>query len=260
MHGDIPLLFSRYSHAIVDSGAKFYEKRNVPAKESRLKKAVRCLSRFSSLSVGETLHDKLKSKYIHNSSPDSIVLNLGSGIDNIIMKNNVINFDIFPHPNTDVSGDGHFLPFLSDSFDGVWVCAVLEHLHNPFHVASEIYRVLKPGGFVLVGAPFMYHLHGSPHDYFRYTDSGLRSVFSRFKEIECGPTHTMPTGTLIEMISQYWSIYFDNKKVSSGVRLLIRFILSPFKFLDFYLRKKSKRSILSGGFVFFGRKNEITIK
>jgi uncharacterized protein YbaR (Trm112 family)/SAM-dependent methyltransferase len=251
---EVPVLFSKNSNSIENSGVSFYQKKDLPARSNWTRKFAMGISRLSNLSVGETLHDKLRNKYIFDLHRDSLILNLGSGIDNIIMRNNVINFDIFPHPNTDVSGDGHYLPFLPGSFDGVWVCAVLEHLENPFQVSSEIYRILKPGGFVLVSAPFMFPLHGSPHDYFRYTASGLRSVFGKFKEVECGTTHTLPTGTIIEIFSQYWSIYFDNKMISAGIRLVVKLLFSPLKLLDYYLKKKSKEQILAGGYVFLGKK------
>jgi len=253
-NNDTPVIFSKNSQGIKDSGETYYEMGDSTSKISRIKKFIRKITKYTNVSVGQTLHDKLKNKYIFESTQDSLILNLGSGTDNIIMRNNVINFDIFPHPNTDISGDGHYLPFLSDSFDGVWLCAVLEHLENPFQVSSEILRVLKPGGFVLVSAPFMYHLHGSPHDYFRYTDNGLRSVFKSFKEVECGPTHTLPTGTMIEMLSQYFSIFTNNKIVIFVISQLVKLLLLPFKFIDLYLKRKSKAVILSGGFVFLGRK------
>lgn len=256
-YNETPVMFSKHSQGIKISGENYYEKDDAPTKSDKIKGKIRKICDLLNVSVGPTLHDKLRDDNIFNAPQDSIILNLGSGTSNIIMKDNIINFDIFPHPNTDVSGDGHCLPFLSDSFEGVWVCAVLEHLENPFQVASEIYRVLKPGGFVLVGAPFMYHLHGSPHDYFRYTDSGLRSVFKNFKEIECGPTHTLPTGTVIEILSQYFSLFTNNKIVVFGISQLVKFLLLPFKLLDLYLKRKSKAKVLSGGFVFLGKKTEL---
>lgn len=57
------------------------------------------------------------------------------------------------HPMLDsaVVSVGEFLPFRSDSFDVVSSNMVLEHLADPFHVITEIRRVLKPGGaFVFV--------------------------------------------------------------------------------------------------------------
>ena len=253
-YNDTPVFFSQYSEALKSSGENFYNKKDLPEKSGMLKKFARKITAISNISTGPTLHDSLKDEYVFHSSEDSLILNLGSGIDNIIKKNNIIDFDISPHPNTDAVGDGHYLPFLSESFDGVWMCAVIEHLKNPFQVAAEIFRVLKPGGFVLAGAPFLYHIHGSPHDYFRFTDSGLKSVFNQFKSIECGPTHTLPTGTLIEMTAQYFTLFTEQRSFIFAIRHFVKLILLPFKLLDYILKRKPRAKILSGGFVYLGTK------
>jgi len=51
--------------------------------------------------------------------------------------------------------------FTEDQFDGVFVHALLEHLKEPVLALREIFRVLKPGGFVALRSPdwggFLYH-------------------------------------------------------------------------------------------------------
>jgi SAM-dependent methyltransferase len=42
------------------------------------------------------------------------------------------------------------LPFRNNTFDGVFVCFVLEHLPDPLGALSELKRVLKPGGKIMV--------------------------------------------------------------------------------------------------------------
>lgn len=62
-------------------------------------------------------------------------------------------------------------------YSGVILLNVLEHLFDYKNAVEESFRVLKPGG-VLVGAvPFLFSVHASPDDYFRYTRSSLERIF-----------------------------------------------------------------------------------
>jgi len=45
------------------------------------------------------------------------------------------------------------LPFKDESFDLVTILEVLEHLRNHKRIISEIYRVLKPNGIVMMSSP-----------------------------------------------------------------------------------------------------------
>jgi SAM-dependent methyltransferase len=53
--------------------------------------------------------------------------------------------------------------------DTVLCTSVLEHIAEPAVFWNETVRVLRPGGKLLLGAPFFYSLHEQPHDYARYT-------------------------------------------------------------------------------------------
>ena len=53
-------------------------------------------------------------------------------------------------PNQTVAGDGHVLPFASDTFDVVFSSNVLEHVADPERFIKESIRVTKPGGIVYV--------------------------------------------------------------------------------------------------------------
>jgi SAM-dependent methyltransferase len=68
-------------------------------------------------------------------------------------------------------------PIEDNVYSGVILLNVLEHLYNYKNAVSESFRVLKSGG-VLVGAvPFLFSVHASPDDYFRYTRSALEQIF-----------------------------------------------------------------------------------
>lgn len=72
-----------------------------------------------------------------------------------------------------IFADASRLPLPDASIDTVLLLEVLEHLHQPGHALSEIARVLRPGGCLLLTVPFLYPVHDAPHDYQRYTCHGL---------------------------------------------------------------------------------------
>lgn len=53
------------------------------------------------------------------------------------------------------------LPFTDNKFDCIIFTEVFEHLRiDPIFTVSEIYRVLKPGGLLLLATPNLYSIHG----------------------------------------------------------------------------------------------------
>lgn len=68
-------------------------------------------------------------------------------------------------------------PITSDSYDAVFFINLLEHLYGYQNAISESFRVLKNTGQVVGVVPFMFNVHGSPNDYFRYTKSTLEQLF-----------------------------------------------------------------------------------
>lgn len=90
----------------------------------------------------------------------------------------------------DIFGNASLLPFSNNSIDTVILFEVLEHLEQPKAALEEIYRVLKPGGNLLLSLPFLYPLHDEPYDFQRYTEFGLRRELSatKFKIRNLEPT------------------------------------------------------------------------
>jgi len=65
----------------------------------------------------------------------------------------------------------------SGSFDAVISVDVFEHIQEPWKAASEIVRLLRPGGFTYHSTLFSWRYHPCPVDYWRYTPAALTFLF-----------------------------------------------------------------------------------
>lgn len=76
----------------------------------------------------------------------------------------------------DVCGNLLDLPYKSNVFDTILCLRVLEHIPDPLRAFSEMYRVLKNGGHLILSTLQTYELHGDPYDFYRYTQYGLQYI------------------------------------------------------------------------------------
>lgn len=70
------------------------------------------------------------------------------------------------------------IPVENCRFDYIIFNQVMEHLPEPQLVLSELNRVLKAEGKMIYTGPLFYEEHEQPYDFYRYTQFGLRHLFS----------------------------------------------------------------------------------
>lgn len=71
------------------------------------------------------------------------------------------------------------LPFRDAAFDACVNIVTLEHVREPGLVLTELARVLRSGGRLLLVTPLEWEEHQQPHDYFRFTRHGLEYLLGR---------------------------------------------------------------------------------
>lgn len=138
--------------------------------------------------IGRKLHHKITrshiDEFIRSHATNELALDLGCGNSRYReVYPNRIGIDIVMGSGVDVVADAHDLPFRSCCVHTVVTSEMLEHTHSPQAVVDEIYRVVTPGGKAIMSTRFVFPIHEAPHDYFRFTEYGLRHLLREWKEI-----------------------------------------------------------------------------
>jgi ubiquinone/menaquinone biosynthesis C-methylase UbiE len=151
-----------------------------------------------------------------------------------------VAFDMEPGPHIDIVGDILALPIESNTYDTVISTQVLEHVKKPWVMASEIYRIVKPGGHLILTAPFMIPYHAHPGDYFRYTKEGMIDLFTSlgFEIVECSSYGGL-FGVISEMI--HFTVFspYDGKPKGKISRKIVSLIESCAASLDGIIPSKT---------------------
>ena len=142
---------------------------------------------------------------------------LGQGMQALASDSRIefVSTDVSFGPLTSLICDAHDIPFEDDTFDGVIVQAVLEHVVDPHRCVHEVHRVLKNGGLVYAETPFMQQVHMGRYDFARYTHSGHRRLFRQFSEVASGPV--AGPGMALAWSYQYFLLSFATSRMMRGL-------------------------------------------
>ncbi len=134
--------------------------------------------------------------------------------------------DITAGPGVDIVASVYQLPFQDGEFDRVLCMVVLEHLEDPIRAIAEMRRVLKPGGKIIISVPFMFPMHDTPGDYWRFTKFGLQKLFSNGWKIEKIAAETTTEEAFAVMLQRlaYQTKMRFNKVSKFFIFMLARFI------------------------------------
>ena len=132
----------------------------------------------------------------------------------------IVDASKFDYNNSDITPfDGETIPFEAEMFDGIICTEVLEHVQNYQKLVDEMYRVMKKGGRGIVTIPWSARYHYIPYDFFRYTPSALKTIFSKFSEVKIHPRGT----DIVTIVSKIIVLWFRNLSPAQ----LWRWLLTP---------------------------------
>ena len=133
--------------------------------------------------------------------------------------------------------DGVTFPFENGDFDSVICNQVLEHVFNPHQFLTEISRIIKNGGHLLLTVPFIWDEHEQPNDYARYTSFGLRHLLKLhgFELIENKKTQS-DASLFFQLINAYLYKVTATRSLYLNI-LLTMLLMSPFNILGALLSR-----------------------
>src|SRR6056300_1090184 len=98
--------------------------------------------------------------------------NFSHNISNYFNGNYLIQFaDKFPKDEKTIKVD------LSQKFDNICLMNILEHIKNYKNVINFSNKTLNVNGRIIGSVPFLFKIHYSPNDYFRFTEQLLYEEF-----------------------------------------------------------------------------------
>lgn len=155
----------------------------------------------------------------------------------------------------DIVSDITAIPVPDATFDAVMCTEVLEHVPDPVAALKELNRVLKPGGYLLITAPFASLTHFAPFHF----ASGLSSFFYKHHLGLMGYDilDLQENGNYFEYIGQeVRRIKRVAKEYSSGYGIIDKIATHLLLWRLQSLSKRSKRSeeLLAYGIHVFARK------
>jgi SAM-dependent methyltransferase len=137
--------------------------------------------------------------------------------------------DSIHQTNSDMTADLNGpLPITTAIADTVIALSVLEHLREPQVMLCEAFRILKPGGHLLIQVPWQWQLHEVPHDYFRYTPFGLRYILEKAGFVNIEVEAQAGFFTMLVLKINYFSCRLVHGPVFQ--RKMTKALLTPFWF------------------------------
>lgn len=193
----------------------------------------------------------LAKKYIPRGNPsDTVVMDFGAGVGTFCRPISELGYDVLcVEPDTDMRNilinnginckpDIHVVD--DESVDYIYTFNVLEHIEDDEAIVKELFRVLKPGGTILVYVPAFQMLYSAMDKkvghYRRYRLNGLKRILvnAGFEVVRSEYVDSM--GFFASILYKW--VGSDDGKINLGAVVMFDRVAFPLsRLFDFLVRK-----------------------
>lgn len=141
----------------------------------------------------------------------------------------------------DVPADMHVDVYYRDlskipdgSYPVILCTGLLEHIPDPQRIIADFYRILKPGGKLIISASAVFSFHECPDNFFHFTPYGFKLLFKDWKGFEMlrGASQPFETiGILIQRIHLQCDIF-------PLVRPFVELLAHMMRYLDIFVLRQ----------------------
>ena len=142
------------------------------------------------------------------------------------------------------------LPFANESFDNVVCMNTLEHVENISLALSEMIRILRPNGKIIISMPFLFPVHGDPDDFHRPTASWWQTALITNNISDEAQSIT----PLVWCKFSTGMSFIDNSLTVFWRRLFRPFILLPGLIQRYFKLKRHNHQSAALGYIIVGHK------
>lgn len=203
------------------------------------------------------LHEQIKR---HADLVHGRVLDIGAGsyprYKSLFTYSEYMAMDIEKGAGIDAVGTIQAIPFPEHSFDSVVCTQVLGDVFELQTAFSELYRVLKPSGTVLITENLFDVLHDEPYDFWRFTEHSLRRLaLDAGFEIEVLERRGGYWSVMAQLKTRYWieRLNAQKKWFAWIVSIWSKFFGTIARFLDRHDTSRANK-IFTHGFLLIARK------
>ena len=201
-------------------------------------------------------HDAIRKVMLHGS-----VIDLGGGKDSgyrSIFRGEytMISANLDGHETTDIHCDlEEPVPVADATYDGVVMINTLEHIYHCHELVAESFRISKQGADIVIVVPFLFPVHPSPRDFWRFTADTLENMLTEtgYTDVRVTP---IATGVFINRF------ILLERLMPQPVRVLMFYVCAPiarlmdslFESLSKLLGKKYEAGSYPGAYIAVAKK------